>query len=96
MGFDKTSPTEATTSVLGLLSVSSYIDKHRLMFLGRLCCSEVDLLHKDIFKNSVAEYLLGFSTISHITKSLLNTLSKYNLNEFISSGYFPLKLSGTI
>ena len=95
MGFDKTSPTEATTSVLGLLSVSSYIDKHRLMFLGRLCCSEVDLLHKDIFTNSVAEYVLGFSNICHITKSLLNTLSKYNLNEFlqnyISSGYFPPK-----
>ena len=32
MGFDRTSRTEATTSVLGLLSVSSYIDKHRLMF----------------------------------------------------------------
>ena len=95
MGFDKTSPTEATTSVLGLLSVSSYIDKHRLMFLGRLCRSEVGLLHKDIFTNSVAEYLLGFSNIFHITKSLLYTLSKYNLNEFlqnyISSGYFPPK-----
>ena len=65
------------------------------MFLGRLCRSEVDLLHKDIFTNSVAEYLLGFSNICHITKSLLYTISKYNLNEFlqnyISSGYFPPK-----
>ena len=39
--------------------------------------------------------VLGFSNICHITKSLLNTLSKYNLNEFlqnyISSGYLPPK-----
>ena len=100
MEFDKTSPTEANTSILGLLSVSSHIDKHRLMFFGRLCSSDVDLLHKEIFTNSVAEYLLGFSNICHITKSLLNTLSKYNLNEFlqnyISSRYFPQKISGTI
>ena len=74
MGFDKTSPTEATTSVIGLLYVSSYIDKHRLMFLGRLCSSDVDLLHKDIFTNSVAEYLLGYSNICHITKTLLYIL----------------------
>ena len=39
--------------------MSSHIDTHRLMFLGRfICSSEVDLLHKDIFTNSVAEYLI--------------------------------------
>ena len=95
LAFDKTSPIEATISVLGMFSVSGYIDKSQLMFLGRLCNSEIDLFHKDIFSNSIAEYTLGFTNVCHITKSLISTLSKYDLEEFlhnyIISGYFPPK-----
>ena len=95
LAFDKTSPIEATISVLGMSSVSGYIDKSRLMFFGRLCNSEIDLFHKDIFTNAIAEHSLGFTNICHITKSLINTLLKYDLVEFlhnyIISGYFPPK-----
>ena len=95
MAFDKTSPIEATISVLGMSSVSGYIDKSRLMFFGRLCNSEIGLFHKDIFTNAIAEHSLGFTNICHITKSLINTLLKYDLVEFlhnyIISGYFPPK-----
>ena len=63
--------------------------------MGRLCNSETDLFHKDLFLNFIAEYYLGYSNICNVTKSLIETLLRYDLieylNQYVSTGNFPRK-----
>ncbi|KAK3097410.1 hypothetical protein FSP39_009406 [Pinctada imbricata] len=83
LGLTKTTPKEATCSLLGAVSLESYIDKLKLMFVGRLCNADIGLLHKDIFLCQLIEYMLGFSNICDTTKSLISTICKYDLSEYI-------------
>ncbi|KAK3093161.1 hypothetical protein FSP39_012054 [Pinctada imbricata] len=94
LGLTKTTPKEATCSLLGAVSLESYIDKLKLMFVGRLCNADIGLLHKNIFLCQLIEYMLGFSNICDTTKSLISTICKYDLSEYIlnyvSNGMFPV------
>ena len=94
LGLTKTTPKEATCSLLGAVSLESYIDKLKLMFVGRLCNANIGLLHKDIFLCQLIEYMLGFSNICDTTKSLISTICKYDLSEYllnyVSNGLFPV------
>ncbi|CAG2232008.1 unnamed protein product [Mytilus edulis] len=46
---DKYSPTDSTTSNLGLWSLEAVIDKFKLLFFGRLCRSKSGTTHKKLF-----------------------------------------------
>ena len=92
---DKYSPIEVTVSSLGMMSMCGYIDKQKLLFLGRLCRTGTELFHKQLFLSQITQYHMGFKNICNTTLSLIETLQKYELNQFltdyINSGIFPTK-----
>ena len=92
---DRKSPCEATDSTLGLFSVESYIDKCKLLFVGRLCLADISHFHKQIFCLQFAEYQYNTATVGGITGSILNCTDKYGLmnyiNQYLCTGQFPTK-----
>ena len=80
-GLDKRSPSESTVANIGLWSLIGYIDKCKLIFLGRLCNLTCNSIVKSIFCASITQTAHS----SDITSSFLSVARKYNLQRYLNS-----------
>ena len=93
---DKYSPTDSTTSNLGLWSLEAVIDKFKLLFFGRLCRSKSCTTHKKLFNMCISQFILDENAEHSITYNLITTLVKYDLFSFletyVNEDYIPEKV----
>ncbi|CAG2187538.1 unnamed protein product [Mytilus edulis] len=93
---DKYSPTDSTTSNLGLWSLEAVIDKFKLLFFGRLCRSKSGTTHKKLFNMCISQFILDENAEHSITYNLITTLVKYDLFSFletyVNEDYIPEKV----
>ena len=77
--------------------MDGYIDKCRLLFLGKLCNSKCNSSFKDIFCVHLATCHCRTFVSHNICDTLIETCIKYNiftyLSEYLDSGNFPCKSS---
>lgn len=96
MGLPKVTRSDICESLLGLLPISSEIDKRKLLFLGRLCELDTKTLTKKIFLQRLFTYLQS-PELKHFgfIHDVFNLLYKYNLHRhfllYLQDGYFPPK-----
>ena len=96
LNLECTSPTDATPSTLGLWTFSGYVDKYKLLFLGRLCTSSPSFIFKEIFCYLISYVSMFVDQINFLTVDLINTCNLYGLSQyiekFVTDGTFPSKL----
>jgi hypothetical protein len=94
-------PTTATAGALGtvgLWSITGFIDKKKLLFLGTLCRSSPSQLHKKIFVYRLFSFIYynELSSVGYVA-DIVEVLGKYELyhylEDYIKTGMFPNKRS---
>ena len=83
-GLSITIRTEGALGAIGLWTAVGYIDKMKLFFLGNLCRSSSDYLHKKIFIRRLCSnvYREADASISFVP-DIIALLKQYNLYTYI-------------
>ena len=84
-GLDQRSPSVSTTATLGLMPLQTYIDKCRLLLLGRLFRQQTNHITKQIFLWKLGQYLIGINIGKCFVSDIMNVVKKYNLLDVIYS-----------
>ena len=84
-GLDQRSPSVSTTVTLGLMPLQTYIDKCKLLLLGRLCRQQTNHITKQIFLWKLGQYLIGINIGKCFVSDIMNVVKKYNLLDVIYS-----------
>ena len=75
-GLDQRSPSVLTTATLGLMPLQTYIDKCKLLLLGRLCRQQTNHITKQIFLWKLGQYLIGINIGKCFVSDIMNVVKK--------------------
>ena len=97
-GLPKMTRTDIALGMLGVSALETYIDMRKLNFLGILCRSNPVFIVKTLFMIRLFQYQCKTTKVHRgFIPDIVRILYKYSLytylTGFISSGYFPSKLS---
>ena len=81
----KVSTNDRLTATLGLMPLQTYIDKCKLLLLGRLCRQQTNHITKHIFLWKLGQYLIGINIGKSFVSDSMNVVKKYNLLDVIYS-----------
>jgi hypothetical protein len=94
--FHPRTKTTIALSMLGWYTMAAYIDRRKLLFLGRLCRLDNDILVKKMFLNRLHQCLMGCTAKSlGFIPDIVGILKKYNLtgilDHYVTDGQWPDK-----